>query len=72
MRNQSNYLTTLSLSRFLYNLAACKLESIQDFLIKLDIKPLMHLLEISTFSLNSVIIRLTKIMNRADKNWAHF
>ena len=24
MRNQSNYLTTLSLSRFLYNLAACK------------------------------------------------
>ena len=48
------------------------LESVQDFLIKLDIKPLMHLMEISTFSLNSVIIRLTKIMNRADNNWAHF
>ena len=48
------------------------LESVQDFLIKLDIKPLMHLLEISTFLLNNVIIRLTKIMNRADKNWAHF
>ena len=48
------------------------LESVQDFLIKLDIKPLMHLLEISTFSLNNVIVRLTKIMNRADKNWAHF
>ena len=49
-----------------------ELESVQDFLIKLDIKPLMHLLEISTFSLNNVIVRLTKIMNRADKNWAHF
>ena len=32
----------------------------------------MHLLEISIFSLNNVIIRLTKIVNRADKNWAHF
>ena len=48
------------------------LESVQDFLIKLGIKPLMHLLEINTFSLNNVIVRLTKIMNRADKNWAHF
>ena len=48
------------------------LESVQDFLIKLGIKPLMHLLEISTFSLNNGIVRLTKIMNRADKNWAHF
>ena len=28
--------------------------------------------EISTFSLNNVIVRLIKIMNRADKNWAHF
>ena len=50
----------------------CTLESVQDFLIKLGIKPLMHLLEISTFSLNNVIVRLTKIMNRANKNWAHF
>ena len=24
------------------------------------------------FSLNNVIVRLTKIMNRAEKNWAHF
>ena len=47
-------------------------ESVQDFLIKLDIKPLMHLLKISTFSLNKVIVRLTKTMNRAVKNWAHF
>ena len=44
-----------------------RVESVQDFLIKLDIKPLMHLQEISTFSLNNVISRLTKIMNRADK-----
>jgi hypothetical protein len=29
-------------------------------------------LEISNFSLNDVIVRLTKIMNRAQKNWAHF
>ena len=47
-------------------------ESVQDVLIKLEIKPLMHLLEIRSFSLNNVIIRLTKIMNRANKNWAHF
>ena len=42
------------------------------FLIKLDIKPLMHLVENSIFSLNNVIVRPTKIMNRVDKNWAHF
>ena len=24
------------------------------------------------FLLNNVIVRLTKIMNRANKNWAHF
>ena len=46
------------------------LEFVQDFLIKLDMKPCMHLVEISIFSLNLVIARLTKIMNRADKNWA--
>ena len=28
--------------------------------------------EISIFSLYHVIVRVTKIMNRADKNWAHF
>ena len=50
----------------------CTLESVQDFLIKLDIKPLMQRLEISTFSLNNVIVKLTKIMNRADKNWAQY
>ena len=50
----------------------CRIETVQDFLIKLGIKPLMHLVERSTFSRNNVIGRLTQIMNRADKNWAHF
>ena len=44
-------------------LSSCKIESVQDFLIKLDMKPCMHLVEISIFLLNHVIIRLTKIMN---------
>ena len=48
------------------------LDTFQDFLIKLDIKPLIHLLEMSIFALNNVILRLTNIMNRADKNRAHF
>ena len=57
------------------------LDTVQDFLIKLGIKPHMHLweisrvsvqVEISILSLNNVIVRPTKIMNRADKNWAHF
>ena len=33
----------------------CGLETVQDVLIKLGIKPLMHLLEISTFSLQGVL-----------------
>ena len=48
------------------------LDTVQDFLIKLGIKPHMHLWKMSILSLNSVIIRPTKIMNRADKNLAHF
>ena len=32
----------------------------------------MHLWEISILSLNNVIVRPTKIMNRAVRNWAHF
>ena len=39
----------------------CDLETVQDFLIKLGIKPRMHIVEISIFSLNHV--SLTKIMN---------
>ena len=40
-----------------------RIETVQDFLIKLDIKPLINLLKISIFSLNNDILRLTKIMN---------
>jgi hypothetical protein len=50
----------------------CKIETVQDVLCKLGMKPQTHATERSIFSLNNVIIRLTKIMNRADKNWAHF
>ena len=42
---------------------ACTIESVQDFLIKLDMKPCIDIVEISIFSLNLVIVRLTKIMN---------
>ena len=35
-------------------------ETVQDFLIKLGIKPPIHLLEICIFSLNNDIVRLTK------------
>ena len=55
-----------------HHLATYVLDTVQDFLIKLGIKPRMHLLEIGIFSLYHVIVRPTKIMNRADKNWAHF
>ena len=48
------------------------LDTVQDFLIKLGIKPRMHLWEISILSLNNVIAKPTKIMNKADKNWAQF
>ena len=56
----------------LLNDRVAEVETFQDFLIKFGIKSLMHLLEISMFSLNNVILRLTKIMNRADENWAYF
>ena len=38
-------------------------ETVQDFLIKLSLKPLMHLLEIIIFSLNNNIVRLNKIIS---------
>ena len=44
-----------------------KVESVQDFLSKLDMKPCVHLVEISIFSLNHAIIRLTKIINNLVK-----
>ena len=37
-----------------------------------DMKPLMNLLEISFFSVYHVVVRRTKIVNRANKNWEHF
>ena len=45
------------------SLGRCKLESFQDLLIELDMKPRMHLVEVSIYSLNNVAVRLTKIMN---------
>ena len=39
------------------------LDTIQDFLCKLDMETHMHLVEISIFSLNNVTVRLAKIMN---------
>ena len=46
----------------------CGLDTFQDFLIKLGIKPRRHILEISIFSLNHVIVRPTKIMNNLLKD----
>ena len=38
------------------------IDTVQDFLIKLGIKPRLHILKISIFSQNHVIVRPTKIM----------
>ena len=46
------------------------LDTIQDFLCKLGVKPHVHLLEISIFSLNHVIVRPTKTPKLADKKYA--
>ena len=53
-------------------LLAPQIDTVQDFLLELGMKPHIRLVEISIFSLNNVTVRPTKIMNRADKNWAHF
>jgi hypothetical protein len=42
----------------------CQLDTVQDFLIKLGIKLCLHVLKISILSLNHVIVRPTKIMNK--------
>ena len=52
----------LWLSSFI-NQGNALVDEFQDFLIKLGIKPRMHILEISIFSLNNVIVKPTKIMN---------
>ena len=46
----------------LLNIVGCRLETVQNFLIKLGIKPRMHIWEISIIS---------QIMNKDDINWAH-
>ena len=46
-----------------FHMKTAPVESVEDFLIKLDMKPCMHIVETSIFSLKHVIVRLTKIMN---------
>ena len=43
---------------------AAELDTVQDFLIKLGIKPRLHILKISIFSLNHVIVRPKKIFDK--------
>ena len=65
---QSHYLASKINLIILIFFCAYYLDTIQDFLIKLCINPLMHLLEIDIFSIYHVIIRPTKIMNNLIKN----
>ena len=51
------------LSGALFLLIVKRLDTVQDFSIKLGIKPRMHQWEISIFLRNNVIVRPTKIMN---------
>ena len=46
----------------LHQVSTCLLDTIQDFLCKLGMKPHMQIVKISIFSLNNVIIRPTKII----------
>ena len=50
---------------FRENADAHALESFQDFLIELDMKPRLHLVEMSIFSLNHVIVKPTKLIKEA-------
>ena len=47
----------------------CIVDTIQDFLCYLGMKPFMHLVEISIFSLNHVIVRPTKIIKDLCKDY---
>ena len=51
-----------------YDISHYVVDTVQDFLIKLGIKPCVHLWKISIFSLNHVIFRPTKIMNNLLKD----
>ena len=53
---------------FLFSIGSL-LDTVQDFFNRLGMKPCIHLVEISIYLLYHVIIRPTKIMNRADKNY---
>ena len=49
--------------------AGYRVESVQDFLIKLDMKPYTYASSgIKPFSLNLFIVRPNEIVNRDDKN----
>ena len=50
-------------NHFDFSLIGWVLETVTDLLIELGMKPCIHLLEISIFSLKNVTVRLTKIMN---------
>ena len=43
------------------NICSSIIESVQDFMIKLDMKPCMHLVETSILSLNPVMSDLPKL-----------
>ena len=51
------------LSCCFFRASTASLDTVQDFLIKFGIKPRLHILKISIFSLNRVIVRPTKTMN---------
>ena len=48
-------------------LSTSTLDTSQDFLIAEDVKPRMHILEISIYSLKHVIVRPTKTPKLGDK-----
>ena len=66
------YKTFLEKSSKCLFLRTYSLDTVQDFLIKLGIKPSLHILKISNFSLNHVIVRPTKIMSNLLKVCKNF
>ena len=61
-------MNVLAVLRGLY-VSSCVLDTVTDFFYQVGIKPRKHLLEISIFSLNDVIVRPTKIMNNLLKDY---
>ena len=64
--NNTSWIPFWNLRRRQSHLMLCKhfwLDTVQDLLIKLGIKPCLHILKISILSLNNVIFRPTKINN---------